>query len=67
MLKGDFEILAPEKEGSSFLNYLIMAVCFCGWSTHLWHCFSNKAWEFLIAGAIFYPIGVMHGFYLWIN
>jgi hypothetical protein len=24
-------------------------------------------WGFLVAGAIFFPIGILHGFYLWFS
>jgi hypothetical protein len=24
-------------------------------------------WGFLVAGAIFFPIGILHGFYLWFH
>ena len=29
--------------------------------------FSHLMWGFLLAGAIFFPIGILHGFYLWFN
>jgi hypothetical protein len=35
------------------------------WLTHIIFCFSAQAWGFLLAGAIFFPIGVFHGFWLW--
>ena len=34
------------------------------WLTHIFWCFGHAAWEFLIAGAIFFPIGILHGVYL---
>ena len=35
------------------------------WFTHIYHCFVEEAWGFLIAGAILFPIAVCHGIYLW--
>lgn len=36
-----------------------------GWFTHLYTCFTTNEWGFLIAGAIFFPIGVIHGWGIW--
>jgi hypothetical protein len=40
-------------------------LCFIAWLTHIFWCFGHAAWGFLVAGAIFFPIGILHGFYLW--
>jgi len=37
------------------------------WFTHLIYCFKNEQWGFLIAGAIAPPIGVIHGWWIWIS
>jgi len=37
------------------------------WLTHIFSCFANATWGFLVAGAIFFPIGILHGFYLWFH
>jgi hypothetical protein len=42
-------------------------LCFSAWLTHIFFCFSYAAWGFLLAGAIFFPIGILHGFYIWFN
>ena len=45
---------------------LLMALAsFAGWLTHLWICFTTASWGFLIAGAIFAPVGVIHGWGHW--
>ena len=41
-------------------------VPFAAWLNHIIYCFANEAWGFLIAGAIFFPIGILHGIYLWL-
>jgi len=35
------------------------------WMTHIAHCFTVEAWGFLIAGAMFFPVAVVHGVGLW--
>lgn len=47
------------------MGYAIGIACFIAWLTHVFYCFSATAWGFLIAGALFFPIGILHGFYLW--
>lgn len=44
---------------------LIALTCFFAWLTHIFTCFAQGLWGFLIAGAIFFPVGILHGFYLW--
>lgn len=47
------------------MGWLFGLACVAAWLTHIFFCFSNMAWGFLVAGAIFFPIGILHGFYLW--
>ena len=35
------------------------------WFTHIFHCLAEEAWGFLIAGAIMFPIAIIHGVGLW--
>jgi hypothetical protein len=44
---------------------LIMLWIFASWLTHLVVCFKTAAWGFLIGGAIFFPIAVVHGTGVW--
>lgn len=37
------------------------------WLTHLYVCFTAAKWGFLIAGAIFFPVGVIHGVGVWLG
>jgi hypothetical protein len=39
--------------------------CMIGWLTHIFYCFGHTLWGFLIAGALFFPIGILHGFWIW--
>lgn len=40
-------------------------VMFAAWLTHVIVCLKAASWGFLIAGAIFFPIGIIHGIGLW--
>jgi len=44
---------------------LVIGLSLAGWITHLYVCFTQNEWGFLIAGAIFFPIGVIHGWGSW--
>jgi len=44
---------------------LIMFVPIIAWFNHIFTCFSEGMWGFLIAGALFFPIGMLHGMWLW--
>jgi hypothetical protein len=35
------------------------------WSTHIYVCFNNGQWGFLVAGALFFPVAVIHGIGIW--
>lgn len=35
------------------------------WLTHVITCLMHAMWGFLIAGALFFPIGMIHGVMIW--
>lgn len=49
------------------MGEFIAFLCAAAWITHIIYCFSHVLWGFLVAGAIFFPIGILHGFYVWFN
>jgi len=49
----------------AFFGLIFGLLAFAGWLQHLFTCFTFKLWGFLIAGAIFFPIGVIHGWGIW--
>jgi hypothetical protein len=52
----------------SFVFSLAVAlIAIGGWLQHLYVCFNDDRWGFLIAGAIFLPIGVVHGWGVWLG
>lgn len=38
---------------------------FMAWITHIVVCMKAAAWGLLIAGAIFFPVGIVHGIGVW--
>jgi len=47
---------------ASFAFFLTLVAA---WFQHLYTCFTNEAWGFLIAGAIFFPVAIIHGIGIW--
>ena len=48
------------------MGYVIIFIpCLVAWLNHIFTCFSQNLWGFLIAGAIIPPIGILHGMWLW--
>jgi hypothetical protein len=45
--------------------FIFAFVGFAAWITHIFVCLSDEAWRFLIAGAIMFPIAIIHGIGLW--
>jgi hypothetical protein len=48
-----------------FFALLWFLPIFAAWFQHLYTCFTEDRWGILIAGAIFFPIGIIHGFGIW--
>lgn len=45
---------------------ILFIMVFCAaWFTHVFTCLSDQAWGFLIAGAIVFPIAIVHGIGIW--
>lgn len=61
MNRGDYEDAAV---GLAVLLFLIVLPV-SAWATHIIVCLKTAQWGFLIAGAIFFPIGIIHGVGLW--
>ena len=56
-----------EKAG---LTVGVAAICFAlaaiaAWCTHVLICLKTGAWLFLLAGAICFPVGIVHGVAIW--
>jgi hypothetical protein len=62
----DMHLLEKLKAGGIVLMVLGVA-CVAAWLTHIFTCLQNGEWGFLIAGALFFPIAIIHGFGLWLG
>ena len=63
---------SDRNSGFSGFTYLVLYCIFLfiplgAWFTHVLRCINTEAWLFLIAGAIAVPIGIIHGFGIWIG
>jgi hypothetical protein len=49
----------------TFVGLSIFLTCAAAWLTHVVTCLSDGLWGFLIAGALVFPIGIIHGVGIW--
>ena len=54
-----------KQRGEGGIDAIIGLICLVAWLTHLVVCFQGNRWGFLIAGALFFPIGIIHGIGIW--
>ncbi len=59
--------LFRRQKGEAEIAWLIGIACVAAWFTHLYVCFTTAKWGFLIAGAIFFPVAIIHGFGVWLG
>jgi hypothetical protein len=45
--------------------FLVLVWVIASWLTHVFVCLKASSWGFLIAGAIFFPVAVIHGTGIW--
>lgn len=55
-------ILRNKQQGEGKLSFIIVIACIASWITHVVVCLSAGKWGFLIAGALVFPIAIIHGF-----
>ncbi len=49
----------------NFAVLLVIIVAAGAWFQHLYTCFTEESWGFLIAGALFFPVAIVHGVGIW--
>jgi hypothetical protein len=49
------------------LAVLIVGGGFAAWVTHIVDCFQDGEWGFLLVGALFFPLAVIHGIGIWLG
>lgn len=52
---------------SSLIGITLGVVSLLAWLTHVITSLGEGWWGFLIAGALFFPIGIIHGIGLWLG
>lgn len=52
---------------SSIIGLGIGLAVFAAWLTHVIVCIGAGSWGFLIAGALMFPIAIVHGIGIWIG
>lgn len=60
-------ILGNKQQGEGKLSFIIVIACIASWITHVVVCLSAGKWGFLIAGALVFPIAIIHGFGIWLG
>ena len=50
---------------SSLIGFILAIAAVTAWLTHLFVCFTDDRWGFLIAGAIMFPVAIVHGAGIW--
>ena len=51
----------------TLIAWTIILIPVFAWFQHLYTCFTEGTWGFLIAGAIFFPVAIVHGLGIWIG
>lgn len=51
----------------SFVGLIFLVASFGAWCTHVVSCISDDRWGMLIAGGIVFPVGIIHGFGIWLG
>jgi hypothetical protein len=52
-------------KGEGEIMIFIIIAMFGAWITHVITCLSDERWGFLIAGALVFPIAIIHGIGIW--
>lgn len=47
--------------------FLTLFIFIAAWLTHVFTCLANGEWGFLIAGALAFPIAIVHGIGIWLG
>ena len=54
-----------QRGNAEIVGGLLTLVCIAAWLTHVTVCFQGNRWGFLIAGALFFPVAIIHGIGIW--
>lgn len=59
--------LRNKQRGEGKLGFIVIIACIASWFTHVVVCLSAGKWGFLIAGALVFPIAIIHRFGIWLD
>ncbi len=65
--KGSVSLRLKGMRGEGEVLGLLLLMSLAAWFTHLYVCFTGARWGFLIAGALFFPVAIVHGVGIWLN
>jgi hypothetical protein len=51
--------------GCMFISAVMVLTCLAAWITHIIVCLHDEKWGFLIAGALIFPVAIIHGIGCW--
>ena len=46
---------------------LLGATCYAAWLTHIVDCAGDRRGDLLVAGAVVFPVGIVHGAGVWVG
>lgn len=52
---------------SNAFTFLMAILIAGGWLQHVFTCLAAGKWGFLIAGALMFPVAVLHGWGIWLG
>lgn len=52
-------------DAGALIGFALVVWVFASWITHVVVCLKTASWGFLIAGAIMFPVAVIHGTGAW--
>jgi hypothetical protein len=59
--------LLKERIMAENIGLVIVLIALGAWFTHVIACLAASSWGFLIAGALFFPVAVVHGVGIWLG
>lgn len=49
------------------VGWILGLTCVAAWLTHIVTCLADGRWGFLIAGAMCFPVAIIHGAGIWLG
>ena len=54
-----------QEAGCGIVSFLLVMLFPAAWLTHVIVCLKDGEWGFLIAGALLFPVAIVHGIGIW--